>query len=54
MLQKNTVTHNGEVWQQGAKEIARYKRKEKQEAGINCQLKRFVIYIVNIPEIPRR
>ena len=29
------------------KEIARYKRKKTQEAGINCKIKRFLIYIVN-------
>jgi len=50
MLQKNhTVIHNGEVWQQGTKEAAGYKRRKTQEAGINYKTKRFVIYIVNIP-----
>jgi len=29
------------------KEIAGYKRKKTQEAGINCKIKRFLIYIVN-------
>jgi hypothetical protein len=49
MLQRQTVTLNGDLWQQGAKKADGFKKKEKQKAGINCMIKRFLIRTDNTP-----